>query len=821
MSEIRKKIDAGFEQFGHLVYRHRWIAIFLMLVIIGGLVSQLPNIRIDTSTESFLHENDPTLQSYNAFRSQFGRDEFVLIAIQPDEIFERSFLKKLKAFHQDLEDEVPHVDEITSMVNARNTRGDADRLIVEDLLETFPEDEADLADLRERVMSNPLYRNLLVSEDAEITAIIIRSNTYSSMEKDTDVLAGFEQNPKEGITADSGLIDNFDSASDITGTPNEFLTDRENSELVHAVQAVAARYKAPDFRIWLAGSPIITDTLKRSMIKDAQTFIKLIVLTISLCLFIMFRRATGFILPLVIVAFALLSTIGLMAAFHIPLTLPTNILPSFLLAVGVGASVHILSMFYLKFDRSGNREEAICSALGHSGLAVVITSLTTAAGLASFATAEVAPISHLGIFAGSGVMIALLYTIVLLPAFLSIIPVKAKKYHKKGSNPGYMDKILKAIARFSTSHATSICIISVIIIIFAVTGALKLSFSHNPLIWFPQAFQVRIATEKVDDAMRGSVAMEILIDTKKINGLYDLDILNRMEVLARTIEKLKMGKMFVGKTIAITDMLKEIHKALNENRNDFYVIPQNPDLIPQELLLFENSGSDDLEDVVDSQFQLARLSIKVPWEDAIGYMPFLTKIENVARMSLGDKADITATGIVTILIRTLYAAIHSAARSYVVAFSVITLMMILLIGSLRIGLFSMIPNLLPVLLTMGVMGWFGFPLDMFTMLIGSIAIGLAVDDTVHFMHNFRRYHYESADVRKSVEQTLTTAGRAMLVTSIVLTIGFFIYMFATMRNYFNFGLLTGITIITALLADFILAPAMMTMIKHPDRKPST
>jgi predicted RND superfamily exporter protein len=123
----------------------------------------------------------------------------------------------------------------------------------------------------------------------------------------------------------------------------------------------------------------------------------------------------------------------------------------------------------------------------------------------------------------------------------------------------------------------------------------------------------------------------------------------------------------------------------------------------------------------------------------------------------------------------------------------------------------MIPNLLPIIITLGVMGWFDFPFDMFTMLIGSIAIGLAVDDTIHFMHNFRRYYADTGDVRGSVRRTLHTAGRAMLVTSIVLSLGFFIYMFASMNNLFYFGLLTGMTIISALLADFLVAPALMAL----------
>ena len=802
MSEIRKRIEVWFEGFGHRVYRHRWVALFLMLIIIGGFATQLPKIRIDTSTESFLHDDDPTLLTYNEFRRQFGRGEFIVIAIEPQEVFDQSFLKKLKAFHEDLEKEVPHVEDITSMLNARNTRGEADRLIVEDLLATWPEDESALKALRQRVLSNPFYLNLLISQDGKLTAVIIKTDTYSSLDSDVDVLEGFEDAGPNGAEKDEP----------------PFLTDQENSSLVKAVQKVIAGYDAPDFKIWLAGSPVITDVLKRAMINDAQTFVKFVILTIGLCLLIMFRRITGVILPLLIVAFAVLSTIGLMALFDVPLTLPTNILPSFILAVGVGAAVHILSIFYLNLEKSGNREEAICYALGHSGLAVLITSLTTAAGLASFATAEVAPIAHLGIFASMGVMSAFIYTIILLPAFLAIIPIKPKGLYKKNANPKRMDQFLGSIARFSTGHAKGITITGLVIIVVSLAGASRLSFTHDPMVWFPWTFPIRGATEKVDQEMRGTVTLEVLVDTGRENGLYEVDVLNRMERLAREIEKLERGKMFVGKTVSLGDMLKEIHKALNENRLEFYVIPQDQKLIPQELLLFENSGSDDLEDVVDSQFKLARFTIKVPWGDAVGYMPFLIDIENRFEKAFRGKAEITATGIISLLVRTLYAAIHSAAKSYLLAFVVITLMMILLIGSFRLGLISMIPNLLPVVLTLGIIGWFGLLFDMFTMLIGSIAIGLAVDDTVHFMHNFRRYHYESGDVEASVDRTLRTAGRAMLVTSIVLSIGFFIFTFASMRNFFYFGLFTGITIITALLADFFLAPALMALIRHPKGK---
>jgi len=160
------------------------------------------------------------------------------------------------------------------------------------------------------------------------------------------------------------------------------------------------------------------------------------------------------------------------------------------------------------------------------------------------------------------------------------------------------------------------------------------------------------------------------------------------------------------------------------------------------------------------------------------------------------------------------------ARAYVIALAIITPLLVLLIGRVRIGLLAMIPNLAPIILTLGLMGWAGIPIDAFTLLIGSIAIGLAVDDTIHFMHNFRRYFEASGDVRRAVHETMTSTGQALLYTSLVLSAGFFIYTFATLHNLFYFGLLTGLTIILAFLADVILAPALLALVAKPAESPA-
>ena len=216
---------------------------------------------------------------------------------------------------------------------------------------------------------------------------------------------------------------------------------------------------------------------------------------------------------------------------------------------------------------------------------------------------------------------------------------------------------------------------------------------------------------------------------------------------------------------------------------------------------------------MDTRLGKARLTIIVPYDDAAVYVNFVAKIRQEAKRLFGERATITVTGTLNLFTQMIVAMMRSMVRSYLFAGVVITLMMMALIGSLRMGLLSMIPNLVPILLTMGlVMGFFGIPLDAFTLLIGSIGLGLAVDDTIHLFHNFRRYYGEGLSVEEAVRETMLTAGRAMLFTSLVLVIGFWLFMLATLNNVFFFGLLTGLALIFALLADFLLAPAMLVLV---------
>jgi predicted RND superfamily exporter protein len=800
MANIRNRIEKWFESYAHIICRHRIKTIIITLLMTAVFVSQIPMIQLDTSTEGFLHDDDPALQAYNVFRDQFGRDEVIIIALKPPNIFEQAFLIKLNALHEALEENVPYIEDITSMINARNTRGEADELIVEDLLEHWPQSETEMVLLKERVLTNPIYENLLISKDGGFTTIIIKTQSHSMAGQETDVLEGFEEDESKDAGADTQ-----------PSNKESYLTDKENSQVVTAVRKIVADHESADFQTYIAGSPVVTHFLKRTMMHDMRKFLGLAIGTVAVLLLIMFRRISGIFLPLGIVILSLLSTLGIMALTGTAIKLPTQILPSFLLAVGVGTSVHILAIFFYHYRQQGDKNESIAYALGHSGLAIVMTNVTTACGLLSFATSEIAPIADLGVFAGIGVLLAFVYTVVLLPALLATLPLSAKKTKTDKNHNSIMDRFLTGVGNFSIGHPYFILGTCSILVVLAVLAALNIRFSHDILRWFPSKSEIRIATEKLDQTMRGTLNLEVIIDTGRENGLYEPDLLNRIEKATNFAETIASEDVFVGKAWSLTTLLKEINRALNENRPEFYAIPQNRDLVAQEFLLFENSGSDDLEDFVDSQFSMARFSIKGPFLDAYKYGEFLLTLKHYFGKTFPE-SKITLTGMMALLSQTISNAIKSMARSYIIALVVITVLMIVLIGRFRIGLLSMIPNLAPILLMLGVIGATPISMDLFTMMVASIAIGLAVDDTIHFMHNFRRYYEQSGDPEQAVHQTLQTTGRAMLVTTVVLASGFFIFVFATMNNLFNFGVLTAFTVLMALAADYFIAPALMVVV---------
>ncbi len=353
------------------------------------------------------------------------------------------------------------------------------------------------------------------------------------------------------------------------------------------------------------------------------------------------------------------------------------------------------------------------------------------------------------------------------------------------------------------------------IMAISVVGLAQIRFSHTPIQWLPAEDPVRIASELVDHVLRGSSTAEVLIETGRENGLQDPETLRGIQTAIQQVESIDRGVLSVGKATSLLDIVKETHQALNANDAAFYRIPDDRRLLAQELLLFENSGSDDLELFTDSQFRKGRVTLRMPHVDAVLYRDFLEEIEETFAGNLGDEMPITVTGRSALGARTFSALIESMARSYVFALVVITPLMMLLIGNVRLGLISMAPNLLPIFLILAAMGLLGIALDASSMMVGSIVIGLAVDNTIHILHRYRLEFERSGDTRQAVRETLSTTGTALFFTALVLTTGFMtMASLGTMQNTIRFGYLCALGIAFAFVANLLLTPALVALTKR-------
>ena len=809
MKKIIQNIESKFEQMGRWIHFHPKRVILVMLLFFAILASNLVSIEVDTSTEAFFSEKDQTRITYNNFREEFGRDEIVLALIHPKNVFDIEFLKKLKSFHEDLEAEVPHLDEVQSLINVTAMRGEGGDLIIEELMADWPSDDAGVMDLKERVLRNKSYRNILVSEDGQYTTVVVRSNAFSDVGKD--------------IYQEEILEEAFSDEEETSFSDNEnhqLLTDEQNSEFVEAIKSLADLHRNPEFPIELGGSPIMVHDLNKAMFSDMPIFVLASLGVIAILLLLLFRRVSGLLLPILTVILSLLTALGLVGLTGTKLTVVMQILPSFLLAVGIGYSIHLLVIYYRHLREHGDKGDAIAFAMGHSGLAILITSLTTAGGLLSFVPVKVAPVSDLGLYGAAGVMLCVFFTLVLLPALLSVLPegksiVVGDKLHEneKSQRPiSFADRILKSCGNFAVNHPWKVIVVSTLIALISSFGATQLRFSHNPVAWLPDNHSLRNATDAINDHMKGSASIELVVERDEEDAVKDPEFMKRLDEFNRFSEGTSHNKIVVGKSSSVVDVVKEINQVLNDDREEFYKVHMDRGMIAQELLLFENGGADDLESLVNTPYSTARVTLKTTWVDANQYSGLLSKIERKIEDMFGKEKSYVVTGLIPIMVKTITFLMEGMLISYLIAAVVITLMMIILLADFRLGLWSMIPNFFPVLVGLGVMGMLDLPLDAMSILVGSIAIGLAVDDTVHFMHNFRRYQYIHQDIHLAVEKTLTSTGRAMLLTTIVLSAGFFIFTLSSMNNLISFGLITGLAIIIALLGDILLAPAMMALI---------
>lgn len=737
------------------IVSHRFIVLCLSILVAIPFLIRLPDVKTVDNVDYFTIENDPDVAFYDELKTIFGNDEFFIIAFKKDNLFTKDNLESLKQ----LTDELSVIDgirNIKSLSNVDDTIGEEDFFIVQKFLETIPDDPATLEELRKKAVGNPLYLKNLVSADGNTAAIVI------SVQKHPD---------------DPGF----------------------RKKIISRAETILEQYKDYTGEVYMAGWTITNLDLAEYMKKDIATFIPVTYGFIALAVFLFFRNIRLTIIAVANISLCMGCTMGLFPILGILLNNITTIVPPVIIALALCDTVHIFSALDSQvFEKYQDKQKAFESVLKKLAGPCFLTTLTTAIGFLSLYLSDIPSIREFALIASAGMVFEYFFAFTFLPAFMLFF--NEKKLIGSGTGQWEISRYLSGLSEFVFKNFRIIFVAGILIIIFSIWQSFKISVETNLLEYFKLKSPMRVSTGFVEKELAGVGTIDISFKAGKENAFKSPETLGVIETLQDYIN----GMGGVDKTLSVIDFIKDMNQSFNNEKPEFYRIPSDSALISQYLLIYE---SDDIRDFVNTSFDHARLSIRLSEHSTRGQAMIIQQIRDFVSAMETKGMDIRISGRAVQDVNAIDSLVSGQINSLTSAVILIFLILFFVLRSFSLGFLSILPNIFPIALNFGIMGLFNIPLNTATALIAAVAIGIAVDDTIHFLTEFKQDFVKGADVRKAVKETIQNKGSGIILSSLILTIGFGVMIFSSFVPTIYFGLLSAVIMLTALIGDTLILPS--------------
>ncbi len=778
-----------FEKFGMWCYDHRIIVVIIFGLIICGSLYLASTLRIDNSQNSFYELDDPVYATFVQYQEDFGSDDSSYIVYDAPEYeygpWNIDVMRKISKLTKAIEDEVPFVKKITSLSNAEFLEGRGDELVVYNLLDNFPEKQDDLLAIRDKVYKKPMFIDMFVSRDKKYAAFIIK------MEKSC-------MDPLEEIMADPARGSEFENLYPYVSYKK--------------IEDILKRSEYSGINFHHAGVVPMNSAYNKTTKDDSSKLTVYSIALLFIILFYFFKNIVEVIAPILAVLSSLLITLGFLKLVGWDFDMMATILPTFILVVGVAASVHIVSDFRSNQIKNMDTREAARHTIYILGVPCLFTSFTDIAGFLSMGISPVKAISHFAVYSSFGALTTFVLSISFLIMFLSLVRKKPslREIEKMKNEGRLLNSMLEKFAQFDFRYKYPILAVTLIVAAISIYGLFQLKVDTYVLKDFPKNMEVRKATELIDRVMGGSGGYSYLCDTKKKDGIIDPDVLRSMESIAKAAEK---ESWVIMKTYSIVDLIKDINMTFHGGDPKYYVIPDNRDLIAQYLLLYESSGGDELRNYISADYSKANIEIRGRSLENSRYAILSDKMDSFVKSIPDLKFSAQATGMGVLYLTMNDYVIESQVNGFWLAFIGIAIMMCFLFKSIRLGLLGMIPNVLPIAMTLGLMGLLNIRLDFTKVLIGCVSIGIAVDDTIHMVTRCHHEYNICGNYKEAILISVKDVGRAVYITTLVLISGFLLLISATMDSLGTFGILVAFTLGTGLIIELFLTPVLLYVFK--------
>lgn len=747
------------------IVRHR----LAVLAVLGAFTAvagwSASRVTFDSDIEIWFLEDDENLVTYRGFLDRFGADELTVIGIFADDVFTPERLAALKTLTTRIEDEVPFVVRARSLANIELVRGTPEGdIAIQPLMDALPKTDAEAAAFRELALGNVLVKDNLVSPTGDATAIVV------------------EIDPEQ----------------------NDF---QRKVEFVQGLRRVTAESMPPDIEYHIAGSPPLDEAFFVYTERDFSALGPAAFAVVVLATLIIFRRLSAAVVPLSVVGISLIWLFGLMGALGLKINLVSSSLVALILGVGVADSIHVLTDYYQSLASGLRREQAVVHACESLLLPCFFTSATTAVGFLSLLSSSLAPIREFGWLSALGVFFAFGLTMTFIPCVLGLARPPDEGFVERQRN-GPLARLIRWLGGGDLARARRVLAATAVLVVLAGIALTRLSTDANPMNYFLPGDPIRVSMQKVDQKLAGSSSFEFLVETPP-GGLKDPKVLAALDGFSERVAELPA----ISRVLSVLDSLRETRRVLTDGESD--ALPgadDHPGLAAQLYLILE--GDEDFGTMVTGDYDAARLTARVRLSEADQLTRETHRVDAWIRDEFDtDALRIRPTGFVKLMSDMEHYLFQSQVRSLGIAFTAITLMMFLLLRSVWLGIFSMIPNLVPIAFGIAFMAAAGIALDPGTVMIGSIALGLVVDDTVHFLVRLRRALADGCDLAEAIDRTMHRAGRAIVLTSVILAGGFGTLALGSFSPNVAFGMVSAVVILMALVADLVILPAALRVVR--------
>ncbi|MDZ7642105.1 MAG: MMPL family transporter [Desulfurivibrio sp.] len=738
--------------------RRRWLALALILLITAVAGKGLLSLRIDTSYDSLFSPKDPGYPLYRQTIEEFGSDSTSVIFIRDSELFTVKKLRRLEDVHYALED-TAGVEKVKSIFNSQNIRDKDGFLVTEPLMDYVPDDPAALGTKRRDAIYNPLLIHNLIAEDGTVMAINV---TTEMREGDPDFNRLLFEKIEEQI---SPLRDDFDE-------------------------------------VFQVGPPRLNVEIERGMFADLSFLSPLStgILILSIILFLRTIMAAG--LPMATAGTSVLWTFGIMGFLGLPLNLLTAILPSLVIVIGSTEDTHMLSS-YLKGLRDGNRDVAIRYMARHVGLPIFITSLTTAIGFSTNAISEITMIRDFALSTSIAMVMNLISTVLVLPLLLSVIGPRTSKLPTDESEPGgFVGWLIGKFLYLVENHAGKVLAVTAGLLLLLGSQAFNIRVSNDPLSYFKDDNQIIADANTLHERLAG---MQLFYLTVQAAPGRDFKDPAELAKLGEVVGFLREQGVY-DKVISITDHLSLVNREMNQGDQDYYRLPDSRNMVEQYLLLFQRG---DLERYLNPDATAVNVLVRHNLSDSSELGIHLRKLEAELEQVFGNDNRYYLTGKNLMINRAAESLFSGQIHSLALLILIIFVIMSLLYTSVTAGFMSLVPNLIPVFVMFGVMGIFGIPLNPGTATVAVIAVGIAIDDTIHLLSRYNEECRTEPDHMLAVRRAVLAQAVPVISTSIALAAGFGILFISSFNIVAQFGTLAAITMICAMLSDLLVTPILL------------